>query len=80
MSRVTMIFNSSKPLEFQIERAKRIEEFGLRNLDNDLYGQLVYYFAVNNSDVLQQCKDLNIPQLLSILPIHLKAETFYYLY
>jgi len=23
-----MIFNSSKPLEFQIERAKRIEEFG----------------------------------------------------
>lgn len=27
MSRVTMIFNSTKPLEFQIERAKKVEEF-----------------------------------------------------
>ena len=26
------------------------------------------------------CKDYNVNQLVSLLPIHLKAETFFYVY
>jgi hypothetical protein len=44
MSRVTMIFNSTKPLDFKIERKKRIDEFCEKNVDEELLNQLKHYY------------------------------------
>ena len=47
-----MIFNSTKPLDFKIERKKRIDEFCEKNVDEELLNQLKHYYQVTKYDVL----------------------------
>ena len=81
MSRVTMVFNSTKPLDYQISRQKQIEGFCNKNLvDEKTIHEIKHFFRTSKHDLLQMYRDYNINQLMSILPIHLKAETVFYIY
>jgi hypothetical protein len=82
VSRVTTIFNASQEVEQSVKREKEIEDFINKKINTDeLQAITRHFYKITKEDkVIKMFDHNNLGQLLSILPIHLKSETNYFMY